>query len=455
MLKKYPYVYEIPLLYLLLYAINRILIPEYIGFVGIDPHPYWIGILLFGFRYGIIAGIATGLISAILYLSLSWFYIERYLFEDISFYMLPGFFILVGVLIGVGVERNRRILATQEVEKEIFLKNEKALKEEIKTLGEINQGLEKRIVTRMATLVTLYEGARRMETVQVEQLYRSILEFVAKTLDAGEAAVYLKTPEGWQLKEKYGWKDYEKRPEKFKPDEGITGMAGASGKVVSVRDFIHQGKEGPIAPELLGDCLVAGPLRKGEQGEVLAVLSIQNIPFLNFNSATINLFGFLLQWASRALERAFFVQELRAQEIIDPEYQVYSWPYFLGRGSQEFVRSQTYYLPLSVGLFCVEGEAALVASKRVEIFTTVAELLKACCREMDVIAKSPEEGIPFAVLWMTASKAQAGEIRSKIQTHFEKLKLPVKLQIGVASFSPQSKDFDNMLQEAREDLHHD
>ena len=88
MTKKYPYLYEIPLVYLLIFGINRLLMPEMTGFIGVDPHPYWIGVLMFGFRYGVVAGLLAGSISAALYLMSAWYFIECYIFEDVSFYLL-------------------------------------------------------------------------------------------------------------------------------------------------------------------------------------------------------------------------------------------------------------------------------------------------------------------------------------------------------------------------------
>ncbi|MDZ4224601.1 MAG: GAF domain-containing protein, partial [bacterium] len=343
MLKRFSYLYEAPLFFLLLFGVNRVFFPQLPGFVGMDPHPYWIGILLFGFRYGVPAGLLAGVLASALYFYFAWNFLERYLFEDISFYLLPSFFILVGVLVGVGVRHYRETLDRLTRDKEELTRVEKALRDEIKTLKEINIGLEKRIATRMTTLVTLYEGARRLETIQLEDLYPAILEFITKTLDVEKSSLYLKVEGCFVLKKSIGWQDYERRPAEIPMNEGIIGIAGASKKVTSIRDFL----QGPSAsaPSLLGDAMLAGPLRDGENGEVVGVLSIQEMSFLSFNSATLNLFAFLLQWASRSIGRANYISRLKEQEIVDPEYHVYSKNYFFSRASQELIRSKTYYLP--------------------------------------------------------------------------------------------------------------
>lgn len=451
MLRRYPYLYEVPLFFLFLFGVNQFLLPQMPGFIGIDPHPYWIGILLFGFRYGVPAGLMAGVVSAALYLYSAWTFLERYLFEDVSFYLLPSFFVLVGVLVGVGVRRYRETLDRLTRDKAELTRAEKALQDEIKILKEINIGLEKKIATRMTTLVTLYEGAKRLEAIQLEDLYPAILEFMTKTLDVGKSSLYLKEEGRFLLKKNIGWQDYEKRPSEIPMNEGIIGIAGASNKVTSIRDFLQD--PSVSKPALLGDAMIAGPLRDGENGEVVGVLSIQEMPFLSFNSATLNLFAFLLQWASRSIGRANYIKQLKTQEIVDPEYHVYSKDYFLSRAVQELNRSKTYYLPLSLGLVQVEGTEKIPKAKKGPVMVALSRLMKNSCREMDVIARFDDPQTPFAVLLVTASRAQAEEIRRKILDNFKQMKMEsVFMKMGISSFVPKTKNVESLIEEAKKDL---
>jgi diguanylate cyclase (GGDEF)-like protein len=328
--------------------------------------------------------------------------------------------------------------------------------QEIATLRDINAGLEKRIVTRMQTLVTLYEGARALATTDPNVLYKSILHFVAKTLEAEAAALYLRTEDGWRLYDSVGWKTYEKHPTFLKTGEGITGLAGASGKIVSIRDFI-----GTAQPQdVLADCIMAGPVRRGAQGDIVAVLSIQDIPFLQFNSATLNLLMFLLDWASRSVAHAFEVSALKEDEIWDPVFQIFSYRYFQSRAAQEWLRSKTYYLPLCIGMVRMEGADHLSKDAEDRLLQIVAQVLRESCREMDVVARYTDADVPFAFILMTASPGQADEICKKILTHFARLELAIsnptyadiRLRLGVSNFAPKVANVDSMISEAREAL---
>lgn len=447
-------------MYGLLVVGNRLLMAEAPAYIGVEPHPYWIGVLLFAFRYGVYAGGSSGIMAAGLYLGFAFFGIERYYFEELSFYLLPSLFILVGAFLGFGVERYRRTIEALKKELGFLTKQETSLKEELKTLGEINRGLEKRIVTKTASVITLYEGARELESENLEKLYPAILNFFSTTLEAEEAAIYLADQGGWRLEHSRGWGPSHQYPSFLKRNEGIIGRAGASNRVVSVRDFLLEGK--PLTTlQSPGDALIAGPLRIGKEGDVVGVYAIEKLPFLKFTSATISLFGFLLDWASRSIERAYYLKDLKAKDILDAAFLVYAQRYFESRFHQEFLRSKHYYLPLTVGLVQVKGLEAASPKERDNILLIASGLLKACSREMDVVARYDQEDIVFAVLWITASLAQAQKIKDKILEAFRELNLtnnkgePIGLKIGLATFTPSSLSAEDMFGVALKDLPRD
>jgi polysaccharide biosynthesis protein PelD len=457
-MRQYTFFIEIFVFYILVCLLNFFLFPHLLGFLDVDPHPFWLGILLFGFRYGVTAGFLSGLISAVLYLMAAWASGEQYRFEELNFYVLPSFFMVFGLLIGTFTARSREEIGGLKKENKQIQKNVDLLKGEIQTIQEVSRGLEKKVVTRMSTLITLYQGAKKLEGTHLEDLYPSIVEFVAKTLEAEEASLYLKVEKGWKLAHKFGWKDFHSRPLQLGPTEGLIGLAGSGKKILSIRDFIKNEKGSKIIPKFMGDSVLAGPIKSGEKGEVIGVISIQKMPFYNFNSATMNLFSFLLNWATRSVEHALYIQALREQEVIDPELQVYSYKYFERRMHQEFLRSKTYYLPLSVGVIQVPQLEYLEKNQKRNFLLLLSQLLKESVREMDVVARFQGENAPFAVLWVTANKDQAAVLKDKILNNFqkidfEKIAANLKIKVGLSSFTPKVTGSDMLINLARENLY--
>lgn len=454
-MKKYFYLVEIPLFFLFLLAVNYYFAPEFIAFAGVNPHPFWIAIIIFAVRYGFIAGIVSGFVGASLYLLLTWYLGERYLFEDKSFYVLPSLFVLMSVFIGQFASKQEdQLKRHQKAEKE--LKDQvKFLKDEVKVLSKVNHSLEKRVASKMSTLITVYEGARSLESLDLDRLYPAILKFMIKTLGAEEAALYLMKDGKLKLESNYGWKDYQNWPKTYEVGKGLTGKAYDKKKIVTVKDMIT---EKINSSEMMGDALFAGPITLGEKGDVIGVVSIQSLPFLSFNSSSINLFQFLLKWASRSIERAIYIESLEEGEVIDPEFQIYSYRYFESRSRQEYLRSQTYYLPLSVGLVEVPDLQLYDEDTRMKYLSLLCEILRTSLREMDVLARYPDSRRPFIFLLITASKKQSEEIEKKIKEEFSRLKGLLENNqddiphLGLASFKPQIKDFPELVKEASQSL---
>lgn len=451
-MKKLAYLYEIPLFYLLLQAFNFFFVPDAPGFYGLAPHPYWLGILLFSHRYGMVAGAFTGIVSAAFFFGANWLLGERYLFEDVTFYLEPGMFLIVGTVVGYGAQRYRDEIAGLKNDKIAGKSQESRLMEEIGVLKSVISELEKRIVTRMSTIVTLYEGARRLESVSSEELYPAILTFAAKVLEVDEAAVYVRSGGKFVLKESFGWSADTRWPREFSPDEGIAGRCVSLGKIVTVRDLMGDNTFSKTAAS--GEPLMVGPLKAGESGDIVGVLCIQKMPFLAFNSAAINLFSFLLSWAQRSLTRAIYVQDIKAQEILDTEFGLYSWRYLKLRLEQEFAHSKIYYLPLSVAFARVVGLDSLPEERQRTLLMAAGRLLRDVCRKMDVVATCGEPDVSFAVLFLTTSRAQAEGLRTRVVEGFAALGFPpsISLKMGLASFTPTTPDEHALLEDAKRDL---
>ena len=447
---------EIVFFYGVLVLLNHLLYPDIPVFYGISPHPFWIGVLFFPLRYGWSAGLVSGLVSLSLYLSLVYLKGDPYLFEDYLFYIIPSLFLMVGVLIGVGIESFIRRLHQREDDIEKQKQEISALGSNKKFLESVNAGLEKKIVSQMSTIVTLYSGARKLESLNRETIYPAMLDFFSETLEASESAIYLLEEDRWVLKYQKGWQDYHRRKNILDRTEGLIGQAGSTGKIVSVRDFLRSEKDSsPIG--LLGDAMIAGPLKR-EDGEVIGVYSIQNIPFLRFTSTSLNLLSLLLDWASHSLEKVYYFEELYSKTIIDEIYNVYQHHYFQSRGKQEFLRSKTYYLPFSVVLIRLKNLTTYPKEVQLNLLQVVSRFLNHQSREIDIVTKFGEEDIPFALLLLTTSKEGAMEVCQDLRKSFHQLHLGdfqgkgelLNIEFGVGSFDPKIKTFDQMVQKAGE-----
>src|SRR5207244_11158298 len=84
------WLYEIPVFFGLAFALQRAAFPERPGWRDVNPNPYWLGVLLFGLRYGLGAGALSGGAAAGLLVVAARQAGEGFRLEDADFYLQLG-----------------------------------------------------------------------------------------------------------------------------------------------------------------------------------------------------------------------------------------------------------------------------------------------------------------------------------------------------------------------------
>lgn len=451
------WLYELPALCFFLYVLERAFFGETPAFQGIEPHPYWLPVLLFSLRYGLAAGASSGAAAALLYLGGVWLRGDRWRFEDADFYRLPFLFLAVGCAAGSAVDRLLGLLRERADAIAGLREKNRSLLKEVWLQKQAARAVEQQVVSQMSSLATLYAGARNLGSLDREALMDGIVDFFAQALKAERCALHLKQGERWVLRAQRGWSEDFAGPKEVGALEGLIGKAGGEDRAVSLRDWggdLDKAWEGRAE----ADAVLAGPLRRGP-GQVIGVFSVQDMPFLRFNSASMNLLSLLLDWAQEAIEKCLYFEELKSKSILDEVYNVYNERYFAERARQEFSRSKTYSLPFSVLLLSVRGLDALSAERQVNYLRALSGLLLESRREIDIVTKSPIPGFPFAVLMMTATAERAAKARQAVLEAYGRLEFfkspsagaPLLLRVGAASFAPAMKSVEEMIDQARED----
>jgi GGDEF domain-containing protein len=447
--KRRSFLYEIPIFYLLLFALQRGLFPELFAFHQVNPNPCWLGILLFALRYGLAAGLLSGLASAAFYLAGFRLAGELFHFEDLDFYLQPGLFVVLGAGIGAAADAFLHRIADLDSRIADLDGRNQGLVRQIRSQQEALRAVEQQVVSQMSSLVTLYHGARELGSVDKAALFKGVLDFFTQALCATKTSLYIREDERWVLKDQRGWQDSDVFPKALDFTQGLIGRAGSEKKVVSLRDWLADpAQEGHEERWSRVDAIMAGPLQ-APSGEVEAVFAVQAMPFFRFNSAAVNLLTLLLDWGDEALAKCLHFEELRSRSILDEDYGVYNEGYFRSRVRQEFARSKRHALPFSLLLLSPGKMAGVPVDRQVTALKVLARMLRETVREIDVVTRTPFDDWPFAVLMMTATADQAQVLVDRIAANHKKLDLPPGLKVTVGSYRSGMEDADALVGQAK------
>src|SRR5581483_2761586 len=174
------------------------------GFFDANPHPFWLVILPIAVRYGALPAYTAGLLAAALYILVVIFQPRAAFAVDIvstQAFLDPVLFVVVGGVLGEVREAQKRAhrdLARRYDEIEASLQD---LAERYLAAVEINREMQRRIVTQASTVTTLYQAAKALERLEIEELAPSVLQLVTEFIEADACALYLRRDGQLELKE--------------------------------------------------------------------------------------------------------------------------------------------------------------------------------------------------------------------------------------------------------------
>ena len=445
------YLYEIPVFYLLLSVVQRALFPENFSFHLSSPSPYWLGILLFGLRYGLFPGLLAGAASAGLYALGFKLAGEGYRLDDADFYLQPGLFIVFGAVMGGVIDRYRQAIASLDSRIEELTGKNRGLLEQIRAQDKAQRVIEQQVVSQMSSLVTLYHGSRNLASLERGALFTGMLDFFTQALSAEKTALFVQEGERWVLREERGWAKEDPYPRSLGYTEGIIGKAGSEKRVASLRDWLGEDAGTASGEAGKSDAIMAAPILD-PAGETAAVFSVQAMPLLRFNSASVNLQSLLAGWGAEALAKVAQFEELKSHSIFDESFGVHNERYFQTRSAQEFRRSVETGHPFSLLLASPLGIEGLSAERREMFLHALCRVLREASGPLNIVTTTPFPEAPFSLLMPASPAAEAAKRRENLLSSYANLGLDTPLRVAAGSFGPDTPDLGSFLARTRQEL---
>lgn len=407
--------------------------PGHWGLLDVRPHPFWLVVLAIGVRYGLPASYVAGGLSAGGYLALSWAQPGGQRAAFGAHALLQPLLLLAGaVVIGeIAESRRRRLLEAERRRDETAAALDDTLARYRATL-EVKAELEKRIVGQPATVMTLYETAKQLESLDRARLYPAILDLLATYLGVEACALYLRDDDGFRLA--------AARPDGARParldalEEGVIGLALRERRLATVRDRLRA-----LGPEgLAGEpALMAGPLLDRD-GAVGGLIVVERMPFLKFSPTSVRLCNLILDWASTALQNATLYEETLVRAVDHDLTGAYTAPHTIKVLRDELLRARRYGLPFAVIVVQAQGLADVPAAARDATLRALGRAFRACLRAVDIVGHHAEPDTFVLALPMTPLEGA----RVTAERLADELRLQglagLSLRVGLTSYAGES-----------------
>jgi hypothetical protein len=261
-------------------------------FRQVEPHPFWIMVLLVSAQYGTRMGVVSAVAASVMFVvgNMPEQTLEQNMHEwFFSAFKLPIFWFIASVVIGeISVRRisMRRRLNEQLAE---HVQRQATLLQSFNQMSALKEKLEVRIVGQSRTVRETLRAARKLENLDPVQTLDKAKLLVESMLEPEKFSIYILKDSQFELVLEQGWNKSDDFLRRFNTGSTLYTAIADDWKMLNVAnadDEIILAQQG----------VLAGPLIIPKTGEVFGMLKIERHDFSQLSHNTIKDFNSMCQW---------------------------------------------------------------------------------------------------------------------------------------------------------------
>ena len=284
---------------------------------------------------------------------------------------------------------------------ELELKS-KELYQNYQNENEIRVNLEKRILKDDSFALKLQEHISSLASLNPQEIKAKLLEIVCEFINAKTASYYSFKNDTFYFEKGYGEDIFAYTD--ISSSDVIYQTFINSSDIISIKDNIQ---------ELSPNFIAAGVLRDAKRN-ILGLIVINKIDFLDINYTTMQLFKMLCNWASIALEKAE-VYEIALQESIRfTGTHILNLDYFLDVFHREVKLSRRYKSYFSVIVFDIYSHNEILPDEEFTLITQIDKSLEGVLRDIDSVFINTITRMQFFIILQMTNESGALVVKQKI-----------------------------------------
>ncbi len=376
---------EIPLFFLFIEGFELYLQTVQLSLAPFKDHLYWLGILGFGYVYGFSISVLTASIAGLV--TINWRGIhDLYAIQLASELSPPFLFLLEGILVGIFFNRDQSSLAEAQTTVDDLTNRVTDMEGDRQRLIEANLALEKKAVSREDTVLTLYESAQKLGSLEVKEIFEHIPSLLTDYLHAESCSIYIHENHQLVLASQKNWDNDEQYPRVYDQNHPLYKLVQQKKRILSEREL-----------EGVDDSIITAPLITQEQ-QVYGILKIEQISFMNLHPASFQIIQMLSDWTIKALENAQSFGASKKAQVHDEETGAYTFFYFKERLQREIRLARRYNLDLSVLFVSVMNFDLMDKETQNTVLRIIYRVIEFQVRGDDIITRGDDEKYQFCLI---------------------------------------------------------
>jgi polysaccharide biosynthesis protein PelD len=264
-------------------------------FITMEPHPFWIIVLMITLQYGAVEALASAFLATIFLLVGNM--PDQYLSETIYEYMmrvttLPSLWIVTALVLGS--IRNRQVCEKQALMEKVK-RCETAMESLSRSHAALKQSkeqLELRLAEERCSVLTVYNAAKAMEAFQPEDIRSAVMELVRVAFAPVKFSLFGLQDNKFSLEVSHGWKKSEPYARQFTKTSPLVSHLMAKQAPLSI---VNPSDEALLA----GQGVLAGLIADEKTGAVFGMLKIEDIGLMELDIRMHETFHVVCAWIGR------------------------------------------------------------------------------------------------------------------------------------------------------------
>lgn len=396
-------------------------------FSGVQPHPFWIPVLLLAAQYGTSEGVLAAMVAtAALRLGNM---PEQLITEDLYQYLFtvtrePILWLIAAVLFGELRMRQLRERDELRAGLDAARREADAIARSYRQLKGVKESLETRVAGQLRTVFTLYQAARSIDKLDEGEVMLGVADLVRTVMKPEKFSLFLLNNDVLESVTNDGWDDDDAYARWYDANSQLFQTVVGRQRFLCVAR--HEDER-----TLQGEGVMAGPLVSDDTGEVVGMVKIESLGFMDFGMNSVENFRILCEWIGTALAKARQFQQAADQRVFTEDGSLYSSGY-IGRQA-EFLANLGRRLGFETTMITIrpQGLARLTVHQRNAVASAIGQAVRASLRDTDLACDVGNNGLVYGVVLPATPVEQARIVSDKLEAAVRKALPPQLANVGI------------------------
>ncbi|MBF0380017.1 MAG: GAF domain-containing protein [Magnetococcales bacterium] len=290
------------------------------GFYQVDPHPFWIIILIITVQYGRWEGMVVTIIASLILIfsgSANNYVFGQDVYEHIYTIMkLPIFWLMTSTILG---ELRLRHIRERDKLRQYLVEGqgrEHSITNAYVQMHQIKDRLETMVAGQTQTMISYFKMAQIMEGHDTKTILNGAKDLVSMVLNPDSFSIFLLSKQGLEVVIKEGWSE-KGYIELFEPHTPLFRTVIGSQQTLCVART-----EDRAILEDQG--IIASPLISTDSGNFIGMLKVEKLEFSELNTSNIENFKLLCEWIGIAYDKARRHHRAQSEKMVNEDHKLYS-----------------------------------------------------------------------------------------------------------------------------------